>query len=234
MLELGEVFNCYEATNGKEGYDMALKLMPDLILSDVLMPVMDGREFCRSIKENIVTNHIPVILLTAKTEPEDQIEGYEAGADAYIVKPFRPDQLTATIISIVENRKRLRDKLSIAGGQSKSGSRNTVEDRFINKVNEIINNNLSDSKFGVNELAQELGMSRVHLHRKMKAIADIGPNEHIRKIRLQKAAHLLLKKELSISEISAQVGFSSTTYFSSCFKEYFNLSPREYMEREDR
>ncbi len=232
MLELSEVYNCFEATNGKEGYEMAIKLMPDLIMSDILMPIMDGRQLCRSIKENIITNHIPVILLTAKTETEDQIEGFEAGADAYVMKPFRADQLIASINSIIENRRRIRDKLNILGNHSKSGSHNTVEDRFISKIDGIINKNLAESKFGVNELAQELGMSRVHLHRKLKAIADIGPNEYIRKIRLQKAAQLLLKKELPISEISTQVGFSSTTYFSSCFKEHFNLSPREYMERE--
>lgn len=229
--ELECKFNCFEASNGKEGYEMAVEIMPDIIVSDVMMKGMDGIQLCKNIKENIITSHIPVILLTAKATIEDQIKGYESGADAYLSKPFSPDQLIASINSIIENRQRLKQKFGMLKDYSKRSLTNTADDKFLTKISEIINNNLSDNLFGVNELAIALEISRVHLHRKMKAITDTGPNEFIRKIRLQKAAELLLANELSISEICNQTGFSSTTYFSSCFKAYYNVTPREFVDR---
>ncbi|MBN1117244.1 MAG: response regulator [Bacteroidales bacterium] len=232
--ELSTRYNCYEANNGLEGYELAVDLMPDIVISDIMMPGMDGYQLCKYLKENIVTSHIPVILLTAKSSTEDQIEGLESGADAYISKPFRPDQLIASIESIIDNRIRLKEKFSKLNSYTSNNKNVTADDKFINKAQSVIIDNVSNNQFGVNELAQHLTISRVHLHRKMKAIADLGPNDFIRKIRLQKAAELLLKNENTISEICSMVGFSSTTYFSSCFKAYYKLSPKEFIDKERR
>ena len=229
--ELEPYYNCFEANNGKEGHEIAIELMPDIIISDIMMPEMDGYQLCKSLKENIVTSHIPIILLTAKTGVDDQITGLETGADAYISKPFRPDRLIANINSILDNRQRLKERFGTLKDFSGKNIKDTADSKFLGKANKTIESNLSNSLFGVNEMAQELGMSRVHLHRKMKAIAGIGPNEFIRKIRLQKAAELLLKEDSTISEISEQTGFNSTTYFSSCFKAQYKLSPKEFLDK---
>ncbi len=232
--ELGPYYNCFEANNGKEGFEMAIELMPELVISDIMMPEMDGYQMTKALKENIITSHIPIILLTAKTGTDDQIEGLESGADAYISKPFRPDRLIANINSILDNRQRLKEKFGSLQDFSGKNIKGSAESKFLGKANKVIEVNISNNQFGVNEMASELGMSRVHLHRKMKAIAGIGPNEFIRKIRLQKAAELLLNEEITISEICEKVGFNSTTYFSSCFKAQYNLSPKEFVEKSRR
>lgn len=226
-----ELFNFHGATNGREGYELAVDILPDLIISDVMMPEMNGFEFCQQVKNHILTSHIPVILLTAKSSTESQIKGFESGADAYISKPFRIDQLIATAKSIIENRLRLREKFN--SGKIVSGEviKNTTDDKFIQKVIDLINTNIAEQDFGVSELGKELGISRVHLHRKLKATANLSPNEFIRNIRLQKAGELLLKQEFNVSEVCYKVGFNSPAYFSSCFKQYYRLSPKEFMER---
>ncbi len=229
--ELNPYFNCYEANSGREGFEMATELMPDIIISDIMMPELDGYELCKLVKENIITSHIPVILLTAKSEPNDRIEGYESGADAYVSKPFRLDQLVAQINSLLENRQKLKEKFGTITDFTKRNTKNTTDYKFIQKTTDIILENMADNQFGVTELARELGMSRVHLHRKTKAITGTGPNELIRKIRLQKAAGMLLQGEGPVSEICFKVGFSSIAYFSSCFKSQYNQSPRDFVEK---
>jgi signal transduction histidine kinase/ligand-binding sensor domain-containing protein/DNA-binding response OmpR family regulator len=229
--ELNSFFNCYEVNNGREGLEMAIDLMPDIVISDIMMPEMDGYDLCKELKENIITSHIPVILLTAKSEPLDRISGYASGADAYISKPFRLDQLVAQINSLLENRLRLKEKFGTLKDFTKKSSNNTADQKFINRISEVVLKNLSNSRFGVVELSHELGVSRVHLHRKMKAISDISPNEFMRKIRLKEAAGMLLNNEGTISEICSKTGFNSLTYFSSSFKKYYNLSPREFIEK---
>ncbi len=226
-----EYFNFFGASNGKEGYEMATKILPDIIISDIMMPEMNGYQFCRKIKNHILTSHIPVILLTARTETEDQIEGFESGADAYIPKPFRTDQLITTANSILENRIRLREKFNSGQVLSSHPVKNTADDKFIQRVKDAVNKNLPDMEFGVLELSKELGISRVHLHRKLKAIANISPNEFIKNIRLQKAGELLLSEDLNISEVCFRVGFNSPAYFSSCFRQYYQMSPTEYLEK---
>jgi YesN/AraC family two-component response regulator len=226
-----EQFNFFGASNGKEGYELAVDILPDLIISDVMMPEMDGFEFCRRVKNNILTSHIPVILLTAKSSAESQIEGFEAGADAYIPKPFRIDQLIASANSIIENRIRLREKFNSGKIVSHQNIKNTADDKFLQKVIDLINTNMVEQDFGVSELGKEIGISRVHLHRKLKAIANLSPNEFIRNIRLQKAGELLLNQDYNVSEVCFKVGFNSPAYFSSCFKQYYQLSPTEFIER---
>ena len=226
-----EYFNFFGTTNGIEGYELAVDILPDLIISDVMMPEMDGFEFCRRVKNHILTSHIPVILLTAKSSAESQIEGFEAGADAYIPKPFRIDQLIATANSIIENRIRLREKFN--SGKIVPGQRvkNTTDDKFLQKVIDLINTKMTEQEFGVSELGKEIGISRVHLHRKLKAIANLSPNEFIRNIRLQKAGELFLNQDYNVSEVCFKVGFNSPAYFSSCFKQYYQMSPTEFIER---
>lgn len=232
--EFRDYFNYYEASDGSEGYEMAVEILPDLIISDIMMPGMNGFEFCLKIKQNLVTSHIPVILLTAKTSVENQVKGFEAGADAYIPKPFEIDRLIATTNSLIKNRIRLREKFNAEKVLSNLPIKNTADDKFLQKVTDTVNNNISEVEFGVLELSKELGISRVHLHRKLKSIANVSPNEFIKKIRLQRARELLLKLEFTISEVCYKVGFNSPAYFSSCFKSYFQMSPSEFIERNSR
>jgi signal transduction histidine kinase/ligand-binding sensor domain-containing protein/DNA-binding response OmpR family regulator len=229
--ECKDYYNFYSASDGIEGYEMAIDILPDLIISDVMMPGMDGLEFCQKVKMNIVTSHVPVILLTSKNSIESQIEGFESGADAYMAKPFTIDQLIATANSIIENRIRLRDKFNTGKLLTGLPVANTADDKFFQKVTDAINSNLSEVEFGVLELSKLIGISRVHLHRKLKAIANISPNELIKNIRLQKAGELLLQQEFTISEVCYKVGFNSPAYFSSCFKSFYQLSPTEFIEK---
>lgn len=224
-------YNFYSASNGKEGFELAVEIMPDIIISDVMMPEMDGLELCNCIKNNIITSHIPIILLTAKTSVENQIAGFESGADAYVPKPFRIDQLTATVNSIIENRNKIREKYSSGKGFFTGSLKNTADDKFLQKATESVLRNISEVDFGVLELSRDIGISRVHLHRKLKAIANVSPNEFIRNIRLNKSGELLLQREFTISEICYKVGFNSPAYFSSCFKNYFQMSPTEFIEK---
>ncbi len=229
--ELGPPYNCYDAADGSAGLEMAVEIMPDIVISDIMMPGLSGVEVCKRIKDNIITSHIPVILLTAKSAVEDQIKGFESGADAYIPKPFNLERLTAQIESILLNRQKLREKLGSLEGRIGIRQNPGIEDKFISLIDEKVIEHLSDARFGVEELAREIGLSRAHLHRKMKAIANIGPNDYIRKIRMQKAAELLLNGEMTVTEISLEAGFNSTSYFSSTFKSYYKLSPKAFIEK---
>ena len=229
--ELRDFYNFYGASDGAEGYEMAVEILPDLIISDIMMPAMNGFEFCQKIKHNMVTSHIPVILLTAKTSTENQIKGFESGADAYIPKPFNFEQLIATANAIIENRNRLREKFNTDKVLSDMPIKNTADDKFIQKVTDMVTSNISEVDFGVLELSRELGISRVHLHRKLKSITNISPNEFIKNIRLRKARELLLQMEFTISEVCYKVGFNSPAYFSSCFKSHYKMSPSEFVER---
>ncbi len=229
--ELGSLYNCFDAADGSAGLEMAIDIMPDIVISDIMMPGINGVELCKRIKDNIITSHIPVILLSAKSAIEDQIKGFESGADAYIPKPFNLERLMAQVDSILLNRQKLREKLGSLEGRIGIKQGSGINDKFISLIDEKVIDHLSDARFGVEELAREAGLSRAHLHRKMKAIADIGPNDYIRKIRMQKAAELLLNGELSVSEISLEVGFNSTSYFSSTFKSYYKLSPKAFIEK---
>ena len=228
--EIHDHYNFYGAPDGSEGYEMAVDILPDLIISDIMMPVVNGFEFCQKIKQNMTTSHIPVILLTAKTSTENQIKGFESGADAYIPKPFNIEQLIATANSLIENRIRLREKFNVNKVLSDLPVKNTADDKFLQKVTDTIKNNISEVNFGVLELSREVGISRVHLHRKLKSIANVSPNEFIKTIRLQKARELLLQMEFTISEVCYKVGFNSPAYFSSCFKSCFQMSPSEFIE----
>ncbi len=231
VSELSSHYNCMEAKNGREGLEKAIEMMPDIVISDIMMPEMDGTELCHEIKSNIITSHIPVILLTAKSQVEDQIQGFESGADAYIPKPFNIENLKANIKSILLNRQRIKDRFSAFALGTSSKKPVNADNKFIVLVDEKVIKNLDNPSFGVEELAKELNMSRTHLLRKMKAISNIGPNDYIKKVRMQKATELLLDGEKNITEVSEAVGFNSTSYFSSAFKSFYKISPKEFINR---
>jgi DNA-binding response OmpR family regulator len=218
-----------EAGNGKEGLRKAEDYMPDLIISDIMMPEMDGYQLCRAIKTNEKTNHIPVILLTAKATTENKLEGLELGADDYLMKPFNPQELQVRVRNLIQIRKQLREKFSsemlLRPAEVTVPSQQKV---FLERVTAIIEKHLSEEEFSVETFAAEIGMSRSQLHRKLKALTNKGPNELIRSFRLQRAAELIRQDAGSLAEIAYQVGFGSQAYFTRSFGEEFGVSPSEY------
>lgn len=229
---LGAEFNIIEASNGKEGLIKALRFIPDLIISDVIMEGMNGFELCKATKENINTSHIPVILLTAYTQDEQRVTGYESGADAYIPKPFNEEVLIIRVKKLIEIREKLKESfrknLTFGGGQ---GSVTEIDNNLIDNFRRIVEENMLDSELNVDVIAQKLGMSRVQLYRKIKSLTNYAPNELVRNIRLKKAELFIINTNKSISEIAYETGFTSPSYFSKCFKDYFDESPSDYINR---
>ena len=229
-LVLKEDYNVIEAENGEEGLERAIKYIPDVIISDVMMPVKDGFELCKTLKEHITTSHIPIILLTANSLDEQKAIGFESGADAYIAKPFNAGLFKIRLRKLIENREKI--KKAFAGSlidESKKTSLGGLEQQFIDKFTQYVENNISNSELSVDDVARELGMSRVQLYRKIKSLANSSPNELIRIIRLKQAKLLLASKTMTISEVAYETGFSSPSYFSKCFKEFFNDNPTDYI-----
>lgn len=230
--ELSSEYRIKECTNGKEAIEYILKEKPDLIISDVMMPEMDGITLSRRIKQNININHIPIILLTAKSKTEDRIEGLEIGADSYLVKPFNTEVLKQTINNLIANRERLKSKFS--GSQHQEDKIEKIEMKsadeiLIEKVMKVINADLSNPDLNVEMLASSVGISRVHMHRKLKELTNQSARDFIRGIRLKQAAALLISKKLSVSEVAYATGFSNLSHFSNSFKEFYGMSPSEYI-----
>lgn len=221
-------YQILEAENGRAGLAMALEFIPDLVITDVMMPEMDGMEFCRRIKSEEKTSHIPVVLLTAKAEQADKIEGLELGADDYLAKPFDARELQVRVANLLTQRKKLqehfRKNLTFATPAVDADSMDAV---FLGRVRDAVEANLDDEGFGVVELGQAVGMSRSQLHRKLSALTGFLPNEIIRNMRLEKARKLLEKKAGTAAEIAYACGFSSPAYFTKCFKEYFGILPSD-------
>jgi len=232
--ELGHEFHITESSNGKEALSIILKKAPDLIISDVMMPEMDGMVLCQKIKQNININHIPVILLTAKTREEDNLEGLEVGADSYITKPFSIDIVRKTIQNLIKSRECLKNNLTgqqIQEDKINKISLKTPDEKLLERIMSVINKNINNIDFSVEILASEVGISRVHLHRKMKELTNQTTRDFIRNVRLQQAASLLKDKNQNISEVAFAIGFVNATYFSTAFKELYGMSPKEYMEQ---
>jgi signal transduction histidine kinase/ligand-binding sensor domain-containing protein/DNA-binding response OmpR family regulator len=222
-------YKILEASNGIEGLEMAVRNNPLIIISDVIMPLMDGIEMCQKLKMDIRTSHIPIIMLTARSSVENKIEGLETGADAYIEKPFSIDLLEVQINNLLENRKKLRDKFSkelIIKPTDIAITR--VDAIFIQKAMDIVEKHMSDLDFSSEEFCKEIGMSRSQLHRKLKALTSQPASEFIRTLRLKRAASLLKDSRLSVEEISFRVGFNSPAYFTKCFKALFGKIPSEF------
>jgi YesN/AraC family two-component response regulator len=223
-------YRMIEASNGMEAIEMVQQHSPDLIISDVMMPYMDGLEFCSRIKNNLSTSHIPVILLTAKTLLENWIEGLETGADDYIPKPFNIKILEAKCKSLIENRKRLRKVFEQSlEPVSEEITTTHIDEQFMQKTIRIVEQNINNPEFGVQRLATEMCVSRSLLHKKLTAILDLSANDFITSMRLKKSALLLLQGNLNISEIAFEVGFNDPKYFSRCFRKHFGMSPTEYI-----
>ena len=220
------------AEKAEEAIMMSLKDMPDLILSDIMMPGMDGIEFCHRVKTNWQTSHIPVILLTAKATEDNKIEGLETGADDYLTKPFNYEELAIRIKNLIEQRKHLREKFS-KEINLKPGvlTGNSLDKEFINKVLCSAEKNMHNSDFNTELLAQELFVSRRQLHRKLLAITGQGPGEFIRILRLKKAAQMLIENKLSVTQIAYEVGFESPAQFTRAFKKHFNCLPSEFSHK---
>lgn len=221
-------FSLMSALDGEEGISKAMEFMPDLIISDVMMPKKNGYEVCGILKNDEKTSHIPVILLTAKSDPDDRIAGLKTKADDYVTKPFVPRELLVRIENLIESRNKLRAKYKKEGVlRPKDVTVNSIDEQFLSKLIELVEQHMSDERFGVEQLAEEIGMSRSNLHRKLTALIDQGPNEFIRSFRLQRAHDLISKNSASAAEIAYQVGFSSPSYFTKCFHDQFGYTPSE-------
>ena len=217
-----------EAVDGKEGLEIAKKEVPDLVICDVMMPVMDGLEFTEQLKTNKATSHIPVIMLTAKNLEEHRAEGYEHGADSYITKPFHSKVLLARIENLLKQRKLLKRLFQGSKEAEQEIAESHLEDRdkqFLTQLHSIIQKNLSDSEFGVEDIGKQIGLSRVQLYRKVKAMTGSSVVDLLRKARLAKAKRLLESRSMSVSEVAYDVGFSAPSYFTKCFKDEFGMLP---------
>ncbi|WPP48474.1 substrate-binding domain-containing protein [Catalinimonas niigatensis] len=226
-------YQVLHAADGDQGLSIAFDEVPDLIISDIMMPGTDGIRLAKILKTDLRTSHIPVILLTARDTTEQQVEGLQTGADAYIVKPFHTKYLMARIRQLLQSRELLRQhylgKASVAEALEIPKGVNKLDNEFLDNFKAIVDQKLSDPELNVNEIAKEVGLSRVQLYRKVKALLDFSVNDYIKQLRLTKAKTLLLQQELSISEIAYEVGFSSPAYFSTVFKSEFQISPSEYI-----
>ena len=231
--ELSSKFNLITASNGKTAFSIALKEKPDLILSDIVMPEMDGITFCKKVKQNPNINHIPIILLTAKSTERAYLKSLKMKADAFIQKPFNIDILRKTMESIIENREILRNNYT--GSQKYSGKIKEIQlkssdEKLIQKVLKIVNDNMNNPELNVEDIAHQIGISRVHLYRKLKKLTNQSASDFIKNIRLNQATKLLNSKSLTISEIAFATGFSNVSTFSRNFKNLYGLTPKEYRE----
>lgn len=228
--DLSEKYIITTANNGQEALDVLSKESLQLVVSDIMMPVMDGYELCSRIKSNFEHSHIPVILLTAKNTLQSKIDGLELGADAYIEKPFSPEHLQVQIANLLKNRTKIKEYFASSPlVHIKSIAYSRADENFLEKLNEAIYKNIDNTELDVEHLADAMNMSRPTLYRKIKAISNLTPHELINITRLKKAAELLAENEYRIYEISEMVGYSSQTHFGRNFSKQFGMSPSEYM-----
>lgn len=221
------------AANGREGIQMAMKYIPDAIICDVMMPVMDGLACCKRLKSEIQTSHIPILMLTAYSLDEQKVKGYESGADSYILKPFSSQLLLTRLKNLIENRKRLQNFFADKTNVQKEPLA-VIDQTFVEKLRSHIERNLSNPNLSVEDLGEKIGMSRVQLYRKTKALTGYSPNELIRITRLKKAATLLASTNKTIAEITYEVGFSTPSYFTKCYKEFFGENPTDFLKRKEK
>lgn len=224
---LADRYYVLEATDGQSGLKLAKESVPDLIVIDVMMPIMDGLQLCKKLKEDVITSHIPVILLTARSTEAHQMEGYDSGADAYLTKPFSAELLISRIANLLKNRKQL--KLLLDGKQNEESKEkiSTPDKIFIDNLKEAIKKNMSNPNLRMDDLGDEIGLSRVQMYRKVKVLTGLSPTELLRQMRLQRAAALLSSTTKTVAEIAFEVGFNTPGYFSKCFKEQYGKQPTD-------
>jgi YesN/AraC family two-component response regulator len=217
------------AKNGEEGLNIANETIPDLIITDVLMPVMSGIELCKKLKNQVITSHIPIIILSAKTTTSQQIEGIEMGADVYMIKPFNIDVLKAQVQRLISFKQAIYSKyLKETSLIPQDSVTNKLDDEFMRKILSFIEGNLTNSDLNVDQLANCVSLSKVQTYRKVKAISGQSIVEFIRTVRLKKASQLILENHLNFSEIAFETGFSTPSYFSKCFHDHFGITPSEF------
>jgi YesN/AraC family two-component response regulator len=225
-------FQIIQAENGQEGFEIAVRQLPHLIISDLMMPVMDGLSFCQQIKSDYRTDHIPFILLTVKSSIESRLAGLETGADDYLAKPFNSQELIIRSRNLILQRKNLqaryKQKIEIAPSEIEISS---AEKKFIQKAIAQVEQQLDNPTFSIDDFAQQMQLSRVHLHRKLKAITDMNATDFVRNLRLERAAALLAQQSDSVSQIAYQVGFQNLSYFAKCFKEKYAVSPSIFVKK---
>jgi DNA-binding response OmpR family regulator len=231
--DLKELYTIITASHGKKALSLLESHFVHLIVSDIMMPKMDGYEFCGIVKSNIEHSHIPIILLTAKNSIQSKVQGLELGADVYIEKPFSPEYLRAQIHSLLNNRNKIQKYYASSPLANINIMGYTNADKaFLEKLNETINIHMENLDFGVEDLAEKMNMSRATLYRKIKIISDLTPNELINIARLKRAAEFLIQGELRIYEISDRVGFGSQTHFGRNFQKQFGMPPSEYVQNQ--
>jgi ligand-binding sensor domain-containing protein/signal transduction histidine kinase/DNA-binding response OmpR family regulator len=235
-LLLSGTFEIFEAANGQEGLACALEVQPTAIVSDLIMPTMNGLEFCKEIKNSTSTCHIPVILLTSQWEEKSQLSGYEAGADIYLTKPVKKELFIQVILNLIHNQEKVRQKiqesiLSNSVFQKEEININKLDEEFLKKLVTIIETNISDSNLDARTICEEIGMSRTVLYAKIKSLTGQSVHEFIKSIRLKKSIKLLLDGSMSISQISLEVGFNSHSYFDKCFIKQYGMGPKEYLAK---
>lgn len=229
--QLEEFYQVLEAGDGEEGEQCAIDKNPDLIISDIMMPKVDGIELCRRVKTNVQTSHIPVILLTARTADDIKINSYEVGADSYMSKPFNFDMLMVRIEKLIEQQEKRKQEFSKNIEVNPSLITITsVDEKLIQRALEYIEKNMDNTEYAVEELSRDLGMTRMNLYRKLQSITGNTPSDFIKSIRLKRAAQLLQGSRLTMAEVADRVGFSSASYFTKCFKEMFGVTPTQYAE----
>ncbi|WP_111708312.1 two-component regulator propeller domain-containing protein [Lutibacter citreus] len=227
---LEDKYDIYEAENGVKGFELASKIIPNIIITDILMPIMDGIEFCEKLKTTQETSHIPVVMLTAKTSQEWEIEGLKTGADSYIRKPFDMELLDLKLSNILKHRDELRKRFNRNTTlQPKEVTVTSTDEVFLQKAIEIVENNMMNSEFSVEQLVKEMALSRSNLYLKIKELTGLSSSEFIRNIRLKRAVQLLEKSDMSVKEIMYMTGFNTASYFSKCFKKQFGVIPSKYI-----
>lgn len=225
-------FTIITEKNGKEGYAKALEVVPDVIITDLMMPEEDGLTFTKNCKTNKATSHIPIMMLTAKAGDENELVGIETGADAYLTKPFSTEILKATVHNLQESRRILQERFSQEVVLlPKDIATNSIDEKFLENLQEVMDQKLVESDFNTEAFAQAVGMSRMQLHRKLKALTGLSSTEFIRNQRLKLAAQLLKKSEINVSQVGYTVGFNNHSYFTKCFKEQYGCSPSEYIKK---
>jgi DNA-binding response OmpR family regulator len=230
--EMEEQYILKGAGNGKNGLQEAYRLIPDIIITDIMMPGMNGMEVCRQLKEDRRTRHIPVIMLTARATNQDKLGGLSTGADDYMIKPFDIQELKYKTRNQLQQLERLQERYLKAFLLNDPSAEITSRDEvFLSGLLEVVSKNLEDPSFSVLELSRQMGVSRTQLFRKLKALTGQQPNEFIRSIRMKKAYELLKKGSSNVSEIAYDLGFNSLSYFSRCFKEVYHITPTEYMKK---
>ncbi|WP_340114607.1 hybrid sensor histidine kinase/response regulator transcription factor [Maribellus mangrovi] len=232
--EFSDKYHVISAADGKHAFELLMEEKPCLVITDIMMPEMDGITLCKKIKSNLQTSHIPVVLLTALSKDENRAEGIETGADMYVVKPFSSDFLKKIVSNILENRRKVFEQLKSENGQFdvEQIELKSHDEILMEKVMTIIKDNISNEKLNVEMLADGVGISRVHMHRKLKELTNQSARDFIRNIRMKQATYLLTNKDLSVSEVAFSLGYSNLSHFSNSFKSYYGVSPTEFAHKQ--